>query len=419
MTEITNKTINALQPGEQINCSSLRGFRVRCLPSGLKKMGYRYSHAGKQHEVNLGLFGSVTLAAAKTRAMEVAAQAVAGIDPLAKARIEQARASNTLNAVLDSWLRDARKRGLKTVDTVERIFNRLIRPELGALVIYDLRRSQVATLLEEISDEAGPAMAYAAHGWLRTALRWQRRRDDEFNNDPVPGGISPPQPRERALTDEEVRDVWLACDEVGGVLPALVRMLLLTGCRRGEVAGLQAEEIKHDDLRGDYIEIPAERMKKGKAHLIPITAAIAALLPAGKTGLLFTAATTDTVRPGPAHETLFNGFGYAKRVLDAAIARRRQAEGRKAMPEWCLHDLRRTVRSGMPALGVAEVVAERILAHDQRGIERHYNKYGYFPEKRAALELWAGHAERVVHGSSNVVVALPAAGGRVGGLGGR
>ena len=411
MTEITERTIKALQPGEQINCSKLRGLRVRCLPSGLKKMGFRYSHAGKQHEINLGLVGAVTLAEARKRAMELAAQAVAQVDPLAKIKTEQARSTNTLDHVLDKWLADARKRGLRTADTCERIFDRLIRPVLGDVVIYDLKRTQVAAVIERIADTAGPAMAYAAHGWLRTVLRWQRKRDDDFNVDPVPGGFTPPKPRERTLTDAEIRDVWLACDEMDGVFPQLVKMLLLTGCRRMEIGGLDGAELKHDDIRGDYIEIAAARMKKGKLHVVPLIPAIAALLPAVRDGLLFTAATFRSARgPQAGNDGLFNGYGVAKARLDAIIARRRGS----AMPEWCLHDLRRTVRTQLPALGVEEKVCERILAHTERGIGRHYNHFEYYPQKAAALTLWAAHVERLLVGN---VVALPAPGARVGGLG--
>jgi integrase len=95
-------------------------------------------------------------------------------------------------------------------------------------------------------------------------------------------------------------------------------------------------------------------------------------------------------------DSLFNGWGKSKDKLDEIIARRRAAEGRKEMQPWCLHDLRRSIYTGLQALGWKDLKAlERILAHSERGVARHYNKYESFEEKRDALTLWAQHIERL------------------------
>jgi integrase len=348
--------------------------------------------------VPLGYYGQygVTLAAAKARIREIAQDVAAKLDPIAKQKAAQARATNTVGHMLDNWIAYLRAHDRRTVERVERDLNRLVVPVLGDVVIYDLARSQVSELLTSIRDTSGKAMASRVKDWLHAAWRWQRGQDDAIERDPIPDGFAWNKPRERSLTFDELRDVWLACDEMQGPFPVIVKMLMLTGCRRMEIGALHADEIASDDLRGEYLEIPGDRMKMGKAHLVPLIPEIKRLLPEGKSGLQFTAQAFTPPNGGRMTDSLFNGWGKSKNKLDEIIARLRAAEGRKEMQPWCLHDLRRSIYTGLQALGWKDLKAlERILAHSERGVARHYNKYESFEEKRIALTLWAQHIEHL------------------------
>jgi integrase len=187
-----------------------------------------------------------------------------------------------------------------------------------------------------------------------------------------------------------------------------VRLLLLTGQRRDEVAKARYREFLHQALW----QIPKERTKNGIAHEVPLSTAaqeVIAALPriAGRVGLLFT-------RTG---EKALSGYSNAKERLDRVmldIAREEAAErgldpGEVEIPKWRLHDLRRTMASGMARLGHPPHVVEAVLNHTGgtiSGVAAVYNRYSYADEKRRALEVWGRFVTDLVKGSAPNIVSL-------------
>jgi integrase len=398
--KIDKRSVDALKPGDQLTDSQTIGFRARCLPSGKVTFSFRYRDraTGKRHELPLGMHGTVTVDQARRQAMQQAGDVVGGANPAAERKVAIARSENTVNFVLDEWLVHARRKKLRSADKVARYLDRHIRPAIGETVIYDLGRSDVAAMLTKIATTA-PVQANRVRAHLNAALNWWRDRDDKFVTMPVPGKklLGKEESRDRALDELEIRDVWLALDQLedGSTFPALVRTLLLTACRRDEVANMHTREID-----GDVWTIPAERYKTGVEHVTPLVPAIKALLPNRDDGFVFAS---------KGFEAPFSGFSKAKRLLDAAIAARRKSEGRKPMPAWRLHDLRRTARTHMARLGIADQVAERLLGHKASGISAVYNRHDYLAEKTEALTRWAKYVNGVVHPSPAKVVPLSTA----------
>jgi integrase len=190
--------------------------------------------------------------------------------------------------------------------------------------------------------------------------------------------------------------MWQAAGRMDrGPYGDLVRILILTGQRLSQAATMQRSEI--DPAKGLWIT-PASKMKMDEPHATPLTPAAVAILrklldrPSHRNGYVFS--TTGGNKP-------FSGFSKAKKKLDALIEEIRIEEAGdsviESMPAWTLHDLRRTVRSNLPALGVSDVVAEEILAHAKSGIEAVYDLYSYLPEKRNALTKWAEHLQAIVN----------------------
>jgi integrase len=139
------------------------------------------------------------------------------------------------------------------------------------------------------------------------------------------------------------------------------------------------------DLAEKTIVIPAAKYKTGKAHLVPLSRQSVALV-------------ESLPRLGPfvftgRGEQAMRGFHTRKEKIDALI---------DPPIDYDLHDLRRTVRTGLARLRVAESTAERCLGHTARGIERHYNMHGYRDEKAQALQAWADHVTRIVSGEAAV-----------------
>ena len=394
--EITKRTVDALKPGQQITDSRTRGFRARCLPSGLVTFSLRYRNGGGQrHELPLGLHGTVTVDQARKLAMQKAGEVAGGADPAAERKVETARAANTVNSVLDERLVFLRQGKKRSADEVGRIFDRHVRPAIGDKVIYDLERDDVSAMLKRIAAQASQ-MARCVRANLNAAFEWHRDNDGRFNQLVMPSlkSVAAPSKRDRILDRDEIRDLWAALETMDGVFPALVRTLLLTACRRDEVASMHTREI-----RGDVWTIPASRYKTKRNHVMPLVAAIRAVLPAKADGFLFASNGFD--RP-------FDGFSKAKARLDQAIAELRQRDGRKPMPHWTLHDLRRTARSHMEDAGILPHIAERLLGHVLGKIEGTYNHKDYSVEKADALVKWAAYIDGIINPSPKLV-ALPAA----------
>ena len=155
---------------------------------------------------------------------------------------------------------------LRSADHIESAFDRLVKPRIGKLGVYELRRSHVAEMLDQIEDEAGPVMADRTRAYLRKAFSWYAERDDQFNLTALFVRVKPrANPKERArvrvLSDEEIRAIWPVLAEAG-TFGALVRTLLLTAQRRDEVAHMSRKEIGQDGIW----TIPAERVQDEAAE---------------------------------------------------------------------------------------------------------------------------------------------------------
>jgi integrase len=215
------------------------------------------------------------------------------------------------------------------------------------------------------------AYGKAAYGW---AVKRGTLSVNPFSNLPV----TPTVKRERVLCDDELAALWRATASAGP-FNGIVRLLLLTGQRREEVAGMTWAEVS-DDF-STWI-IPASRAKNGATHIVPLSMLVQDLL---RSLLQFGEFVFPGVR-GP-----FNGWSKAKAGLDA----------RAGVTNWRLHDLRRTAATGLQRLGVRLEVTEQVLNHvsgSRAGIVGIYQRHDFANEKRAALEAWGEHVEAIVEG---------------------
>jgi integrase len=379
--KITKRAVDALKPGAMLADVEIKGFVARKLPSGLVSYGLRYRVAGKQRWLSLGLHGRLTPEGARRFAKIRAGEIADDRDPVAEREAEHteiaAPSNNAVDAVLDSFVERHVRRNLRSADEVERIFNKYVRPRFGTRSIYDLRRSDIVAMLDEIEDQNGPVMADRALAHLRKAFNWRAARDDIFVP-PIVRGMTRTSGRDRARTrvldDQEVRDLWSALDmaDVHSCYPAYVRSLFLTAQRRTEVA-----EMRWEELEGKVWTIPGQRRKQGDSNSLLLCEPVLRLLGTSKrSGFVFS--TTNGRRA-------FSGFSKAKRALDRAISELRQREGRAPMARWVLHDLRRTARSLMSRAGVLPDIGERVIGHVIPGVRGVYDRHSYLEEKGEAL----------------------------------
>lgn len=389
------------------------GLYLVVQPSGSMSWAFRYRHAGRPRKMTIGPFvlgedATFTLAKARESAQEASRIVSDGRDPAEVREQEKAQTPepepvkvDLVEDVLDEFVkRHVKKKNREsTQKNTEAFIDKRIRPEWKDRDIRSITKRDVVKLLDDIADDGAPESAARVRAILSKFFNWAVDRDI-VDASPVPKGSTAKQgaSRERVLTDEEVRLVWLACEKVGWPFGPFVKLLILTAQRRNEVAHAVRSEFQ---LVGNnqLWTIPPERSKNGREHLVPLNSVvlevISGIAGVGETYLLSTTG-----------ETPISGFSKAKRAIDAemlALAQKHAvASGLKPndvnLEGWTLHDLRRTAASGMARLGVPVHVIEAVLNHQSgtiKGVAKIYNRYEYLDEKRRALADWAEHVKRI------------------------
>ena len=342
--------------------------------------------------------GTWTAEKARREAMRLLGAIKAGGDPLAEReahKAERRRRKPTVAEIATEWL-ERDQADNRDLPEVRRIVTRYILPELGHLPIEEVRKADVLRLVEGIADRA-PVMANRTLARLRRLLRWAMARE-LIEHDPT-AGLEPPgreKSRDRVLEDGELATVWKAAVRTGFPYGCILRLLILTGCRRDEIGALRWSEVRDLDGPEPRIELASERTKTGEPRIVPLSdPAVAALRDCPR----FTGPHVF----GLAGRGPFKGWSRAKRHLDALAA---EIAGRPLDP-WRVHDLRRTTATGLQRLGVRLEVTEAVLGHvagSRRGIVGVYQRHRYEPEKRRALDAWARHLAAILEGGERSVV---------------
>jgi integrase len=319
-------------------------------------------------------------------------QAKSGIDPTADRRPAR-RDRDTVAAICVRYLEEHQRRNkLRTAADVERMLAREVLPEWGARPVQSITRRDVLELVNGIAGRA-PVMANRIQSVLKRLFAWAVGQEI-VEASPV-AGMRPPakeKSRERVLTDQELVAVWQGCEAIRWPHGPVTRLLLLTGARRAEVTGLTWAELDLD--RATWTK-PAERVKAGHEQTLPLSAAAVELLRAvpriDGSALVFPSS---------------NGRPIV--TMSQEKARLDQLAG---VTGWTHHDLRRTVASGLAALGVKDLVIAAVLDHSRSGligVTSRYNRHRFEKEQRAALELWGAHVLRLAAGGGGTVVPLHA-----------
>jgi integrase len=403
---ITKRAVDAMRPGDIIADETVEGFIARCLPSGKISYGFRYRTklTGERRWMALGKHGQVTPDQARTIAQKHAGAVADGRDPQAE-QVEsraRAKAAKTVGDVIDMYIDEhVRAKKLRSADETASFFDRLVRPKIGALRVQELRKSNIVKMLDDIKDQNGSFLADRMLAHVRAALYWyeSRANNDDYRA-PVFRKLAKTTRKERirtrVLSDGELREISDALKFVHPTFAAIVRVLMLTAQRRDEIARME-----HKEVSDGCLVIPASRYKTGDEHRVPLTDAVMAIIDEQhkwpKCKYVFS---TNGESP-------FQGFSKSKAALDAAInAAREKAGNDTPIPNWRLHDLRRTGRTKLSALGVSTEVAERTLGHKLQGIQGVYNQHTYEAEKRDALEKLGAAIERILSPTTGNVVDL-------------
>jgi integrase len=360
----------------------LRLRRSRAAPGGVvRRYVAQYETAlGATRRITLGDPALVRLAAARGKARELLAQAKLGADP--QGAKTAARRAITVRARMDQYVAEVvSRRRPATRDAYRRHLLKYC-AALHALPVEKVARSHVATLLRDIARNHGDVASNRARATLSTFFRWCVI-DHELAGNPVAATRTLPETsRDRVLSDGELAAIWHAAN-TGSDYDRIVRLLMLTACRRQEWGRARWSEIS-----GDVFTLPAERAKNGVAHDVPLTALALAQMPLCAGG-------RDTIFGRT--ETGFSGWTRGKARVDK----------QSGVTGWALHDLRRTCATWLSENGVEPHVTEAVLNHvsgtAKRGVAGIYNRATYALPKRRALSLWAEHIAAITgQGTTNV-----------------
>ena len=402
---LTDAKIKGLTPPEKGQAEYpdkvVAGLRVRIGTSGAKTFIVRKRIGGRIANVTVGRFHDqrFTLADARKKARTLLNDIEGGGDPRTETRKKAGAGSGTVRALFDDYKKA--KAGKRSISEIERIFDKYVLPEIGDRLADSLNRADITRLIDGVAtggSKPTPVMARAVAAQLSAFYSWAMPRLHrlEFNPCRDAGKPDRPKPRERVLTDAELKALWNVLDGEGIPWGPSVKLLILTGQRRDEVFSADRAEF---DLKGKLWTIPGDRAKNGRAHLVPLSPAAVELLEA-------VPEIEGSDKLFPSRSNLENGASGFSKALARIIAAIEKELG--PIERFTLHDLRRTLATGLQRLGVRLEVTEAVLNHvagTRGGLVGVYQRHHFSDEKRHALEAWAAEVERIIAGADrdNVV----------------
>jgi integrase len=369
---------------------SLAGFGLRLRATGAKTWLAQYAIAGRTRRVKIGPLELFDPGAAREEAKEILAAVHLGRDPALERERAKAAAAETVGACLKLYLgrrRNDPKLRQSSYGEMERHLDRNLK-SLHSLPISKLDRRSIAIELSRLT-EIGPIQANRTRASLVKFLNWCAGEGFIDSNPAQFTNKNPELARARVLSDVELAKIWRALPAAGNDYGDIVRLLALMGQRKSEIGDLEWSEIDFDRAT---ITLPPARTKNKRQHVIPLSTPAMAIL------------RSRSQRNGRQlvfgkGQGGFAGWGECKERLDEAVQ----------IPAWVLHDVRRTVSTGLGNIGIAPHIIEQVLNHQsgtKAGVSGVYNRSPYEPEKRQALDRWAEHLMALIEDRQSNIATL-------------
>jgi integrase len=384
---LTDATVTTLQlpPGKTDALfwdDAVPGFGIRIRASGVRAWVFQYKAGGyATRRLTIGRVGAVRAARAREIAGEYHAQVRLGRNPAAEKRAAVERSRHTFGALARLYL-ERRGGGLRanTIRSKSRALLKYAAP-LHSMSIDAVDQRAVAHLLTQVENSSGAVTANRLRANMSAMYTWALKEGIAAGNPVVNTYKREERPRDRVLSDQEIAVIWQALPE--GNYGDIVKLLILTGQRANEIARLKWHEIE-----SWQIVLPRERTKNDRAHTVPLGHTAISILkqqtPRNGTDFVF----------GGRRDAAFADWFHAKRALDAQLE-----HNGAPLPRWVIHDIRRSVATGMADIGIQPHVIEAVLNHisgHKGGIAGIYNRAQYSAEKAQALARWDEHICSVV-----------------------
>jgi integrase len=416
MARFTDRTIEALKPRAvryEVWDEARKGFGVRVTTRGVKSFVWVYHFKGKPRRLTFGTYPRLSLASAGLKLAEAKQLLDRGIDPGEQTVAERvaSRHAETVADLVEEYLARYARPRKRSASEDERVLRKDVLPRWGSEKAGDISQRHIVRLVNEIVDRGAPIQANRTLTILRRMFRFGVGQAiitaSPCDNVETP---SAENRRERVLGDDEISVLWNALDDAPMELNVrrILRMMLITGQRKSEVAGLHRDEIDFD--KGIWT-LPGARSKNRREHLIalsPLARQMLAEINSSENGYLFPSSRTDLPYRG-------QSIDHAARYLfDARPGRKKRRPDSAHRPiaapllagkidRFVPHDLRRTVATKMRELGISRGDVKMVLNHVESDVTARYDKYDGLPEKRRALNLWGDRLGRIVKGEPRAV----------------
>jgi len=378
------------------------GFVLVHTPAGYTGYGLIYRAGGKRKKLTLGSTKRMTLADARALAGRQRSRIEAGEDPhdeklqarkqereLAR---QQAEAQHLdVELMWEKYMKLVASQ-LRSRDEKDRVFRRYILPTVKDRCVNEITKTHALKIFDDLVGQDKRRMADKVRQEGAAFFQWLLEREHVERN--VFAGIRKANARKtirtRVLSDAELGEIWRQ-SEVEGRWSLWFKLLILTGCRNMEVRAARWSEF---DIEKRLWTIPTERAKNGHPHSIYLTDAMIGLLeqiPRFKDCDLLFPAARNSRNP-------MSGDQKIKDRIDARVRKALSESGAPALANWCVHDFRRTIATGLQRLGFRPDIADQVIGHvgsTRSGAAAHYLHHRYEEEKKQALETWGAHVETI------------------------
>jgi integrase len=409
LTDAKIKGLKAPEKGQAEYADKVvSGLRIRIGASGTRTFIIRKRIGGRIANVTVGRFHDqrFTLTDARKKARTLLNDIEGGADPRGETRKATGAGAGTIRTLFGDYKKA--KAGKRSISEIERIFEKYVLPEIGDRLADSVTRADVTRLIDGVATGGGkptPVMARAVAAQLSAFYSWAMPRLHRLEVNPCRDAGKPDKPkaRERVLSNDELKALWAVLEGEGLPWGPAVKLLILTGQRRDEVFSADRAEF---DLEAKLWTIPGDRAKNGKAHLVPLSKSAVTLLEA--VPVIDGSAKLFPSRADPKRGASGFSRALARIIGDMGKELSGDDDNPATVEHFTLHDLRRTLATGLQRLGVRLEVTEAVLNHvggTRGGLVGVYQRHEFLDEKRHALDAWAAEVERIVTGTDrdNVV----------------
>jgi len=389
LTEAVLERLPTPDKTRDIRDANTTGLYLRHKTTGRKVWRMRYKYKDKARVMVLGEWPAMKLSVARKSVLSHQETLTTGSDPAGEVQREKSvrKKTPTVSEFADEYIKRHAKPNKKTWQADERLLAKDVTPYIGKLRLDEVHRRDIVGVIDRIRDRGKDTMANRAYATVRKMFSFAVERGVLDMSPAQHVRLTKETRRDAVLTDYAIKALWTATDpynESETALPMhhttrlVLRLLLLTGTRNGEVCGIALDEI---DLDRKLWTLPASRAKNGHAYTIPLSdLAIDTIENALETA--------DGAYLFPSNSKAGHTTNYAPI----------QAMQRLFDHEYTPHDLRRTAATRMSELGFNRLVVDKVLNHVDNSVGGIYDRHSYDKEKRNALDAWANSLNTIITG---------------------